>query len=109
MDRADSMDLRQIERMAMWRHPRGALSRQMLRLLGVQPKAGTSKSVPPYWSARFHIGERVELVSGGPVMTLARGDDESGVFCYCQWFDGGIYHEARFHSCALRSVDFPAA
>ncbi len=60
---------------------------------------------------RWQYGEIVQLLSGGPPMTLVQLDD----FAVCQWFDRvGVMHRDEFHYQALRPyvprtwvTDFP--
>jgi uncharacterized protein YodC (DUF2158 family) len=54
--------------------------------------------------SEVHIGDLVEVASGGPLMTVARFDDTGGGAACCQWFDGRGYHEAWFYPRALKKV-----
>lgn len=51
-------------------------------------------------SEQFKIGDVVQLMSGGPIMTVVRVEKDN---CYfCQWFDNkDIVHERTFPANAL--------
>lgn len=55
----------------------------------------------------FKIGNQVQLLSGGPVMTVQRIDEGSrisGITIYCQWFAGKKLESGRFAPDTLRHV-----
>jgi len=63
---------------------------------------------------KFDIGDKVRLISGGPVMTVkkyksvfsmdsSKGESETDVVC--TWFSQGSKHEATYHQDTLEFVD----
>ena len=56
----------------------------------------------------FEIGDRVELKSGGPVMTIERFDTIGGQpSAWCTWFEGTRRMDADFVLAALQKVTSP--
>jgi len=53
---------------------------------------------------RFKIGDRVELISGGPAMTVTRYEPKDSEDVVCQWFDKNDNRkEKAFHQDTLQS------
>jgi uncharacterized protein YodC (DUF2158 family) len=57
----------------------------------------------------FQPGDTVQLVSGGPLMTVGsvpdQNDPMSDGMISCQWFDKGKKHEDRFYPAALKKAE----
>ena len=52
----------------------------------------------------FEVGDRVVLISGGPLMTVV--EDSSGPVVKCTWFDvSQIRHTDEFVAATLRNLD----
>jgi uncharacterized protein YodC (DUF2158 family) len=52
----------------------------------------------------FEIGDTVEMLSGGPVMTIS-GRPSKSKLVSCEWFVGGNHHWDAFEPAMLRKVD----
>lgn len=52
-------------------------------------------------------GDAVELVSGGPVMTVEEVDNAATKKARCTWFDKSKRNTERFKISSLRKVDLP--
>jgi uncharacterized protein YodC (DUF2158 family) len=54
----------------------------------------------------FKIGDQVELISGGPTMTVTSEleDHRSTGHVYCSWFSGKKHEQGQFPTGALKPV-----
>ena len=53
-------------------------------------------------SAPFNVGDVVEMKSGGPHMTVEKGE---GGTVYCAWFDGKDVKRGHFPPGMLKKVE----
>ena len=54
----------------------------------------------------FKVGDRVQLKSGGPTMTVRFAGDEYGTkVVYCAWFDGNEEQKGKFPPGTLKIVE----
>jgi uncharacterized protein YodC (DUF2158 family) len=67
----------------------------------VLPKGGSGFYTPPAPGSP-PVGRVVRLKSGGPPMTVQKGD---GARVLCGWFDAGQYQTDWFHMDALAADD----
>jgi uncharacterized protein YodC (DUF2158 family) len=49
-------------------------------------------------------GDVVQLLSGGPKMTVQNVDGSTFIFISCQWFAGSKLEEGRFPSQSLKVI-----
>ena len=58
-------------------------------------------------SQKFKTGDRVELISGSPSMTVTHYEPTDGVFVTCQWFAKDDIRERSFHQDTLQLWEAP--
>jgi uncharacterized protein YodC (DUF2158 family) len=55
----------------------------------------------------YQIGTTVQLISGGPVMTVKAPGNNGRI--YCQWFAGKKLEQGEFPMASLKQVPAPSA
>ena len=56
---------------------------------------------------KFKTGDKVILISGGPIMTAIGYEPKESIHVTCQWFDKGGLQEKSFHQDALKKYEAP--
>jgi uncharacterized protein YodC (DUF2158 family) len=52
---------------------------------------------------KYTVGDTVQLMSGGPIMTITK--QNFGGDYWCVWFDGDTRQESRFSQATLKPAD----
>jgi len=58
-------------------------------------------------SKKFKIGDVVQLLSGGPKMTVQSESNEDSGVIWCKWFSGTKLQQGNFKIDSLIKIDEP--